>query len=98
MAKKENRPSWFKMFGHQKPLVDSIPDEAVGKAIKALFQYFDTGEIVELPPLENALFSSLKPYVDESFEDFVQTSEKNRKKAQQRWSSQKDAEDAAGIN
>ena len=70
MAKKENRPAWFKMFRNQKALIDSVPDAAAGKALKAIFQYFECGEVIEMTPLEFAVFSSVKPYVDESYEDF----------------------------
>lgn len=82
MPKNETRPSWFKLFRHQKALIDSVPDATAGKAIKAVFQYFDSGEIIEMEPIEFAVFSALKPYVDESFTDY----EASRKKmALTRW-------------
>ena len=67
---KESRPTWFKMFRNQKALIDSVPDETAGRALKAIFQYFENGEVVNMPPLDFAVFSSVKPYVDESFDDF----------------------------
>lgn len=70
MASKEKRPAWFKMFLNQKALIDAVPDETAGKALKAVFQYFDTGEVMEMDPLAFAVFSSVKPYVDESYADF----------------------------
>ena len=70
MSKNENRPSWFKMFRNQKSLIDSVPDAEAGQALKAVFQYFENGEVVEMSPLVFAVFSSVKPYVDESYEDF----------------------------
>lgn len=85
MAKKVGRPSWFKMFLHQKALLDAVPDETVGKALKAVFQYFDTGEVVDLDPMAFAVFAAVKPYVDESFEDFERTSERNRMNIAKRW-------------
>lgn len=66
MAKKESRPAWFKLFRHQKALIDSVPDESAGKAIKAVFQYFENGEVPMLSPLEFAFFSALMPYISES--------------------------------
>lgn len=89
MAKKSGRPAWFKMFLHQKALIDSVPDEIVGKALKAIFQYFDTGEVVDLDPLAFAVFAAIKPYVDESYEDYERASEKNRKNVMKRWEGQK---------
>lgn len=90
MAKKQRRPSWFKMFLHQKALLDAMPDEIVGKALKAVFQYFDTGEVKELDPMAFAVFAAIKPYVDESYEDFERASEKNRANIMKRWDSQAD--------
>lgn len=89
MAKKESRPAWFKLFRHQKALIDSVPDESAGKAIKAVFQYFENGEVPPLSPLEFAVFSSIKPYVDESFEDFAEKSRKNKAIADERWKKRK---------
>ena len=85
MAKKVGRPSWFKMFLHQKALLDAVPDETVDKALKAVFQYFDTGEVVDLDPMAFAVFAAVKPYVEESFEDFERTSERNRMNVAKRW-------------
>lgn len=89
MAKKENRPAWFKMFRNQKALIDSVPDETAGKALKAIFQYFEHGEVIDMTPLEFAVFSSVKPYVDESFDDFAEASKKNRANVMKRWEKQK---------
>lgn len=58
------------MFRNQKALIDSVPDAEVGQALKAVFQYFENGEVVEMSPLVFAVFSSVKPYVDESYDDF----------------------------
>lgn len=82
---KEKRPTWFKMFRNQKALIDSIPDEAVGKALKAVFQYFEDGEVMEMTPLEFAVFSSIKPYVDESIEDYNRSVEAGKKGSEKRW-------------
>ena len=89
MSKKESRPAWFKLFRHQKALIDSVPDDAAGRAIKAVFQYFENGEVPPLSPLEFAVFSSIKPYVDESFEDFAEKSRKNKAIAEERWKKRK---------
>ena len=89
MGKKESRPAWFKLFRHQKALIDSVPDDSAGRAIKAVFQYFENGEVPPLSPLEFAVFSSIKPYVDESFEDFAEKSRKNKAIADERWKKRK---------
>lgn len=86
MAKKESRPAWFKLYLNQKALIDSASDASVGRAIKAVLQYFENGEIPQLSPLEFAVFSSIKQYVDKSFEDYAETSRKNKSNAQKRWS------------
>lgn len=72
MSKKTSRPAWFKMFAHQKPLIDSVPDETAGKALKAAFRYFDTqDEINDLDPLSLAVYAAIKPYIDEAFADYT---------------------------
>lgn len=70
MSKGEKRPSWFKLFLHQKPIIDSVPDEVVGKAVKAAFHYFATKEETELDALAMVVYSSFKPYIEESFTDY----------------------------
>lgn len=85
MSKKSSRPSWFKMFLHQKALIDSVPNESAGLALKAVFEYFDTGELPELDPLSFAVFASIKPYIDESFEDFKRSSEAGKAGNAKRW-------------
>ena len=70
MSKGEKRPSWFKLFLHQKPIIDSVPDEVVGRAIKAAFHYFATKEELQLDVLPMVVYSSFKPYIEESFTDY----------------------------
>ena len=70
MSKGEKRPSWFKLFIHQKPIIDSVPDDVVGKAVKAAFHYFATKEETELDVLSMVVYSSFKPYIEESFTDY----------------------------
>ena len=85
MAKKTGRPAWFKMFLHQKALIDSAQDETAGKALKAVFQYFDTGEVVELDQAAFIVFSAIKPYIDESYSDYQRSVETGRTGGNKRW-------------
>lgn len=74
------RPSWFKMFLHQKALIDSVSDEVAGKALKACFAYFYSGDTTTvMDPLVFAVFSSIKPYIDESWNDYRERQERGRK-------------------
>lgn len=83
---KDERAKWFKMFLHQKALIDSVPDETAGKALKAAFRYFDSKEMDDLDPLTFAVFSVIKPYIDESFSDYEKSVETGRSGAIKRWS------------
>ena len=76
---KEKRASWFKLFLHQKPMMDAVDDATLGKAIKAAMAYFETGEITDLDPLGQVLFLSMKPYVEESLEDYEKKAEAGKK-------------------
>lgn len=88
MAKrKDGRASWFKVFLHQKALIDSVPSENVGSALKAALQYFEDGEIPEIDPLSFAVFSTFKQYIDESNEDFKKFSEAGQQGNKKRWGS-----------
>ena len=93
---KVGRPVWFKLFLHHKSLMDAVPDEVAGRAVKAALRYFDTGETVELDSLAGAVFAALKPHIDEAFEDFQETSEKNRRNAKVRWENRCMPSDATG--
>ena len=42
MDKKESRAAWFPMFRNIRNVVDAVPDESAGAALKAVFAYFDT--------------------------------------------------------
>ena len=70
MAKKAKRPTWFKLWLSQKPLIDAVSDESVGKAFKAAYHYFDTGELSELDSLSGALFAVLKSQIDEAISNY----------------------------
>ena len=86
MAKKEGRPAWFKMLRNQKALIDAVPDKSAGKALKAIFAYFEDGELpIGLDPLEFAVFSAVKPYVDAAFTDYARSVEAGRSGANTRW-------------
>ena len=76
---KQNRPGWFKVFLHQKPILDCLPDAALGKAFKAAMNYFETGEQADLEPIEAIAFASFKVYVEEAYTDYY-TSVENGKK------------------
>ena len=48
MAKKKQEGAvWFRMFRNIRNVVDAVPDESAGAALKAVFAYFDTGEMPE---------------------------------------------------
>ncbi len=82
---KQKRATWFKMFLHQKALIDSVSDEVAGKALKACFAYFDTGELKDMEPLTFAVFSAIKPYIDESISDYRKSQEYGYKGSTERW-------------
>lgn len=83
---KMGRPSWFKLFLYHKSLIEAVPDEVAGKAIKAALRYFDTGEVAELDSLAGAVFAALKPHIDEAFDDFRRSVDTGRAGGQKRWS------------
>ena len=87
MAKKKQEGAvWFRMFRNIRNVVDAVPDESAGAALKAVFAYFDTGELpTNLDALGYALFLTIKPAVDESNEDYKLAVERGRKAVSKRW-------------
>ena len=82
---KERRAQWFKLFRHQKSLIDSVSDQVAGEALKACFAYFETGELKDMEPLTFAVFSAIRPYIDESLEDYRKSQEYGHKGSSERW-------------
>ena len=76
---KEKRASWFKLFLHQKPIIDAMEDAVVGKAIKAALSYFEDGTVNDLDPMSYILFASMQPFVDEAKEDYQKSVENGKK-------------------
>ncbi len=79
MAKSRGRPSWFKMFFNQKALIDSVPPETAGLALKAAYAYFAGEDVPKMDPLTFAVFASIKPYIDDAFRDYELFSASGRK-------------------
>ena len=97
MSKNEKRPSWFKMFLRHKSLLDAVPDDVAGKALKAALQYFDTGELVEMDRFTGAVVAAIKPQIDEAFEDFRRSVDAGRAGGQKRWGKDSIAADTPPI-
>lgn len=84
---KEKRPTWWKMFYHQRAVIKSVPDEDVGKGLKAAFAYFD-GEEIETDDLSQGAFTVfcvIKPYIDESKQDYEEAVKNGRAGGNSRW-------------
>lgn len=75
---KEKRATWFKMFLHQKAIVEAVSDAEAGKAIKAIFAYFDTGEVPDMTEPAFLVFAAIKPYVDEAIMDYAARVERGK--------------------
>ncbi len=79
---KEKRATWFKMFLHQKSVVDAVSDEEAGQAIKAIFTYFASGEVPNMTKPAFLVFVAIKPYVDESITDYAERVERGKRSQQ----------------
>lgn len=87
---KEKRASWFKIFLHQKPMMDAVEDAVIGKALRAAMTYFEDGTVTQLDPMSQILFASMKPFVDEAVEDYKKSVENGKKGGRPRASSDSD--------
>ena len=79
MAKKPKRASWFKLWLHHKPLIDAVPDDVAGRAVKAALNYFATGDVVQLGQLETVVFASIKSDIDDAHADYQRDVENGKK-------------------
>lgn len=79
IAKKAKRPSWFKLWLHHRPLIDAVPDDVAGRAVKAALNYFATGEVVQLGQLESVVFASIKSDIDDAHADYLRDVENGKK-------------------
>ena len=69
---KEKRATWWKMFYHQRAVIESVSDEDAGIGLKAAFRYFDGEDIdaADLTPVAFTVFCVMRPYIDESRQDY----------------------------
>ena len=56
---KPKRATWWKMLYHQRAAIESVPDEEVGKGLKAAFRYFDGEELDPADPRKHSQYSAL---------------------------------------
>lgn len=85
---KEKRATWWKMFYHQRAVVESVSNEDAGRGLKAAFQYFDGEDIdtADLTPSAFTVFCVMRPYIDESRQDYENAVAKGKQGADVRWS------------
>lgn len=83
---KSKRATWFKCFLSSKGTIDAVPDENVGKGLKAAFAYFENKKEPELDLLSNIVFCAMRPYIDESFSDYAERVQNGKDGAETRWS------------
>ena len=62
--KRPGRAQWFKIHLNDKALIDAIPSENVGDALKAGMAYFADGKTTKMEPMTQALFSVIKSAID----------------------------------
>lgn len=73
------RPDGFVLYAHSLKVLQVIPDEAAGRAIKAVCSYFSDGqEMPEDPSMEYLAYSVLKLDVDAALDRFKETCDRNR--------------------
>lgn len=83
MAKKE-RPTWFRMFLHYKPVIKALPDACVGKALCAAMDYFDLGTEPDLDETSMIFFAMLQDSIDESYDDYMDRVKRSRENYRRR--------------
>ena len=87
---RQKRASWFKLFSHQRPALESVSDADAGQGLKATFRYFDGEDInpALLSPAAYTVFCVLRPGVDESILDYANAVQNGRNGGNKRWKNQ----------
>lgn len=90
MMPKEKRASWFKMFRHQRPVIESVSDADAGAGLKLAFRYFDGENIEETDNSDISasaftVFCVIRPYIDEAISDYEQRRQDGKTGAEKRW-------------
>lgn len=83
--KKEKRPTWWKMFYHQRAAIDSVSDADAGQGLKAAFRYFDGEDVGHITPGAFTVLCVMKPYMDEACQDYETAVNNGKKGAYERW-------------
>ena len=81
---KGKKPAWFKMYAHNCSLMLALPDEVVGKSMKAAMLYFTTGIEQELNMRDVPIYAALKPFIDDAISQYQQNVENGKKSASKR--------------
>lgn len=79
MARKNLKPSWFKLWLHHRPLFDAVSDEVAGRVLKAAFYYLAAGMVPPMDQLESVLFSAIRADIDEAQSDYMLKVENGKK-------------------
>lgn len=87
MGSREKRPTWWKMFYHQRNAIESVSDADAGRGLKAAFAYFDGENIdgTKMTPSAFTVFCVIRPYIDESRHDYEKAVEHGKNGAESRW-------------
>lgn len=70
--KRPGRATWFKVHLYSRPVIDAVPNEAAGAALKAVMAYFADGTEPHLDPQAYAAFALLRASVDEANAGYAQ--------------------------
>lgn len=77
-------------------MFDAVPDEVAGRAIKAGFRYFETGEVGAMDSLTGVVFAALKPSIDEAAADFQRSVDTGRVGGKKRWGKEEEGRPPIG--
>lgn len=75
----------FILYQEQKEIFDMLTDEEAGKLIKAIFEYEDTGQLLELDKSLKIAFIPIKSTLDRNQEKYEKVVERNKKNIEKRW-------------
>jgi len=85
MKGQKTRKNSFVLYHSYAKHLKRFSDEQVGKLMRCVFHYSETGEVLELEPLLEVAFDFIKEDIDINKEKYEETCKKNKENIEKRW-------------
>lgn len=89
---KEFKSKAFLLYTDDEDFFKDLDDDEAGKLIKALFRYFNRGEVPELPKLVKMPFNVIKKNIDRDSQKYIDDLKGKSDRRKEQWRQRKEKE------